>query len=105
MGCLVIDRLVGRPVALADVLQPRCLAGALKAWITALENVFCRFSDLFNCVGLSGHMWHLFGQKINVKNPANLWVEALRICLLDFKLANTAGGQQTRGKPSELPVK
>ena len=92
------------PVALVNVLQPRYLARPLKAWVAASENIFCFVSDLFNHVRLSHDMWHLFGRKVNVNKSAKLWVDALCICLLDFKLTNMVGDQQMVGDPSELPI-
>ena len=89
------------PVTLVNILQPRSLARTLKAWVTASENIV---SDLFNCVRLSCDMWHLFSCKVNVNKSVKLWVDALGISLLDFKLTNTVGGQQMVGDLSELPI-
>ena len=93
--------LIVQLVALVNVFQPRYFARTLKVWVAASENIFCHVLDLFNHVRLSCDMWH--SHKVKVNKSAKLWVDALGICLLDFKLTTTVGGQQMVGDPSELP--
>jgi len=74
-------------------MQPRYLAKTLELWITTFKNIFFCLLDLFYYVRLSLDMWHLFSCKVNVNNPAKLWVYAFGVCLLNFKLTNMVGGQ------------